>query len=437
MAALLTGAACSEAEPESSAPELVDDTSDTPESADGSIVGRYAGSEWFLGPVPEAAVEADSSLDPVKIGYINTDEAPVAAMPELHQATDAAVAFINAELGGIDGHPVELIACQTDLSAESAQACARKMVSENVLAVLPGISLGSGAAVSILEENGIGWIGGIPLNRDEMTSEISFQFSGGSPGAFAAFAEHAANTLQVERATVIYTDLPQVADAATGYGVALLEAFGVEVAQVPFDLGTQDYATVAQKAAESGPDAILVGAADSACPKIMNAVADLQLDDVTIYMVGSCADAKWLEQVAPGGTDDMVFNVENRVDPDATDLVDDALYNDVVETFGVDELNARGAGTVAFTGAMNLYAAMAAIGYDDLTPTSIIDYFASAVDHPSYNGHEYSCDGSQIPDLPSVCAAYQVLIRVDDTADVGFTEVSDGWIDVPTVIADL
>ena len=82
----------------------------------------------------------------------------------------------------------------------------------------------------------------------------------------------------------------------------MLKALDVDVTEVAFDLTTQDYASIVQRAAETSPDAMLVGAADFACPKVMQAIADLALD-TTIYMVGSCADAKWIEQVGAEAVD--------------------------------------------------------------------------------------------------------------------------------------
>ncbi|MCZ7527060.1 MAG: hypothetical protein M5U14_12165 [Acidimicrobiia bacterium] len=50
---------------------------------------------------------------------------------------------------------------------------------------------------------------------------------------------------------------------------------------------------------------------------------------------------------------------------------------------------------------------------------------------PSFNGHPYTCDGQQIPDLPALCAPQQILMRYDGTDLVQETEA---WIDVPAYL---
>lgn len=398
---------------------------------DGSVVSLYAGQQWFLGEVPRTASAVDDSKAPIKVGFINIDSGPIAASPELHQATDAAVAFINAELGGVDGHRIELIACESDLGVDKAQACARKMVQENVVAVLNGLNLSAGAATKILEENEIPWVGGIPLDEAEMRSPIAFHFSGGSPGAFVAFADHAAHQLKAERVAVIYTNVPQVATPIKDYGISLLESFGVEVTELPFDL-LGDPTTAVNKAAASDPDALIVGAADTGCPKIMQAIADLEMK-AAVYMVGSCADRKWVDQVGADKVIGTMFNVENRIDQSASKSADTEIYNEAITKYGKG-VNALGAATVSFKSAMNLYSVM--LDQTGLpTAAGIITTFRAARDRPSFDGHPYTCDGKQVPGLPSLCAAHAVLIRMDGAGLTDYSEVSDGWIDVPKILS--
>lgn len=436
LAALVIGAGCSEAEPLDAAPDASTTTTRTgapePKAGDGSVVSRYAGSPWLMGTVPETATPADTAAAPIKVGFMNIDSGPVAATPELHQATDAAVAFINAELGGVHGRPIELVFCETDLGVDKAQACARLMVEEQVVAVLGGLNLSAGAATKVLEENDIAWVGGIPLDPAEMTSPIAFQFSGGAPGAFVAFADHAAHDLGADRVAVLYANTPQISGAAVDYGVALLEEFGVEVTEVAFDLTTQDYASIVQRAAESSPDAMLVGAADFACPKVMQAIADLGLD-TTVYMVGSCADRKWIDQVGADKVAGTIFNIESRVERSGPYDADIDIYRSVIEQYGKG-VNAKGAATVAFRGAMNLYSVLDELGATP-TPAGVIDVFRAATDRPSFDGYPYTCDGAQIPKLPSLCASQEVLVRIAADGET-FTEESDGWIDVPKIVND-
>jgi len=47
------------------------ESSDGDEPTGDSIVEMFAGEEWVYGTVPDAPVEADDSLEPIKIGMVN------------------------------------------------------------------------------------------------------------------------------------------------------------------------------------------------------------------------------------------------------------------------------------------------------------------------------------------------------------------------------
>lgn len=435
--------ACSEAEQPSSGAEPAGRADGAqPASADGSIepsagdgatvLSRFQGEEWFQGEVPEP-IAADGSLEPIRIGFINVDSAPVGAMPELHEATDGFEAFVNAELGGVDGRPIEIVPCLLGnaLAPEEAAGCARQMVDAEVSAVLGGIGLANGAALAILEENDIPWVGGIPINEDEMVSPVSFQFSGGSPGAFVAFAQQAVGVDGNDDIAVLYAEFPSIELAALEYGAGVARDLGAEVDEVSFPMVSQDFATPVQKAVEGDPDAIFVAAADLSCAPVMQALVDLQTD-ATIYMVGACADVKQVDKVGADKVVGFRFNVEGLLDQSASPRADTEIYTLAMETYAPGT-TPRSAATVAFRGGMNLWALLEELGAE-ATSQEIIDGFRSKVDEPSFDGHDYTCDGQQVPNFPSLCAPQQVILELTGTNE--FVQASDGWIDVPAVIAE-
>src|SRR3954454_2211177 len=93
---------------------------------------------------------ADSSKPPVVIGYVN-QEGGVPAFPEATAGTKAAVEYVNTELGGIDGHPLELKTCLVQ-AAEDGQKCGTEMVNDpNVKLVLTGVlTVGNDSLYKIL-----------------------------------------------------------------------------------------------------------------------------------------------------------------------------------------------------------------------------------------------------------------------------------------------
>ena len=69
---------------------------------------------------------ADTSLDPIKVGYISQEGGPVEVGPTHDDGADIAVTFINEQGGGIGGQPLELVKCYIASTEEEGQQCARR-----------------------------------------------------------------------------------------------------------------------------------------------------------------------------------------------------------------------------------------------------------------------------------------------------------------------
>jgi branched-chain amino acid transport system substrate-binding protein len=103
------------------------------------------------------------------------------------------------------------------------------------------------------------------------------------------------------------------------------------------------------------------------------------------------------------------------------------MWTDVVEKYGAAELDAGSAALVEFRALMNLWAEMRAIGGDAISSEAIVEQFRSAVDHPGFLGHSYTCDGQEMAGaLQAICSPQQILGQMRGGALV---QISD-WIDV-------
>ncbi len=400
-----------------------------PDDGDGqgtdSVVSQFAGERMSFGVVPAQPSQADG--EPILVGMINQEDTPLGSFPELRLGAEAAVAFINTELGGVGGRPIELVPCITSFSVEKSQACAQSLVQQGVVAVAGGIDITSNGSIPILEQNDMPYIGGIPVNFDEMRSPISFQFSGGAPGAFVAFADYAANVQRAQKVAVVYADYQSIKAGAIDYGVTTLRKAGVtDITEVAFPIATTDFVPVIQKAAESNPDAIFLGAADTACAPAMRTAHDLGLT-AKLYLVGACAAPGIAEQVGEEAVDGNIFNIEG---PAGGGDREGPLYFAVVDRYGDPDLQGASAATVTFRSMMNLYALLDDIGPTDVSSRAVLDLVRSARNRPSFNGHAYTCDGQQMPDLPAMCAPQQILV---ERADGTISPLTD-WIDVPAIL---
>jgi len=372
--------------------------------------------------IPDAPGPA--SGEPLRIGMVNQENTPAGSYPELSQAAQAAVRFLNEELGGIRGRPIEIEVCNTEFSAEGSAGCGQHFVEQGAVAVLGGIDV-FGNAIDTLGENGIPYVGGIPVSMQSVQAENSFQWSGGSWGAVIAFAHHAIDEGGAKQVSIVHGDFGSIADAAA-VAESVLEAAGVATQLVPYPVMATDLSAALNAAVAGDPDAVFVLAADEGCRAGLEGLEALGTA-ATKYFTGACAAPAITTQVGNDVTEGAIFNVEGPIKR-AEPSPDQALYDAVLARFGGDGLDPVGAGTVTFRAVMNLYRVLGGIE-GDITAASIAEALRAQVDAPSFNGHPYTCDRRQFEGLPAMCSPQQVLAVMHD----GQLDQIGDWIDVGSV----
>lgn len=408
----LFGASCSEPLPEksesSAASQASCSSAELLACARKSVLAEYTPAE-----------PTKATGDPIRLGMINQENTPAGSYPELSQAVMAATKFINGEMGGVNGRPIEVEVCNTQFSAEGSTQCGQRFVEDKVPAVLGGIDV-FGNAIDTLNENGIPFIGGIPVSTQSVKSPNSFQWSGGSWGATVAFSWFAAEKLDAKKVAIVYGDFGSITHSAE-VGQSVLQDLGAQVQLVPFPIMATDISSALNAAAAFKPDAMFVLASDAGCKAGFDGVASLGIDAAMFY-VGACAVPAIVAEAGPEKTNGAYFNVEEQIttpaDPDGD------LYNGVVEKYG-DGLDPIGAGTVTFHAMMNLVLVLNELG-TEITPKTITAALKAKVDAPSFGGHDYTCDGEQFDGLPAMCSPQQVLTQMKDGK---LSQVGD-WIDV-------
>lgn len=373
--------------------------------------------------VPDQPVQADG--EPITLGMVNQENTAAGSYPELSQAARAAITFVNEQLGGVDGRPIELEVCNTKFSTEGSTACGQQFVEQGAPAVLGGIDV-FGTAIEVLADNGVPYVGGIPVSEQSVQAENSYQWSGGSWGATVAFAQHAAEEQGAENVSIVYGEFGSIAEAAE-YGRTVLERAGVQTQMVPYPILSTDISSAVQAAVATNPDAIFLLAADTGCKSGFDAMQTLGVT-AQKYFVGACAAPSIIASVDAAATDGTIFNVEGPVTSDDSSDQDNQLYSAVVERYG-DGLDPIGAGTVTFRAFMNLYSVLRGLGADGATPEAISAALSAQVDAPSFMGHPYTCNREQFEGLPAMCSPQQILARIDD----GVLDQLGSWIDVGAI----
>ncbi len=81
--------------------------------------------------------KAKANLAPVTLGYINGQGGPPNFnFPQATSVIRAGVKMINAELGGVHGHPVKLSECFWAQAEEEGVRCGQQMVNDKVKTII-------------------------------------------------------------------------------------------------------------------------------------------------------------------------------------------------------------------------------------------------------------------------------------------------------------
>ncbi|MDQ1425385.1 MAG: branched-chain amino acid transport system substrate-binding protein [Acidimicrobiaceae bacterium] len=127
----------------------------TTNSASSGATTTAAGGATGGATTTAAPQQADSSKPPVLVGFHNLEGGAVVSLPEIRQAFESGVKYVNEELGGINGRPMKAETCNLDVTPESSVNCANQFVEKNVVVAVQGVDVAADAALPIWKQAGL------------------------------------------------------------------------------------------------------------------------------------------------------------------------------------------------------------------------------------------------------------------------------------------
>ncbi len=194
--------------------------------------------------------------EPIKVGHIVEASNTAIANPDIVQGAQAAALLVNQN-GGIQGRPVEIVACDTTNDPNTAAECGRQMVDEGVVALTGVLSVHADQFMPLMEQEQIPSIAHVPAGVPGFTSPAAFPLSGG----IVASAPSIAQGLAEQGATGIGLVRPDLAAGAAVKGLVEPGTAneGVPItSDVPVPESSADTAPFVEAALEGGADAIEV-----------------------------------------------------------------------------------------------------------------------------------------------------------------------------------
>jgi branched-chain amino acid transport system substrate-binding protein len=160
--------------------------------------------------------KAKSNLAPVTIGFINGQGGPPNLnFPQTTRVAEAAVRMVNAELGGVQGHPLRLSKCFWAQAEEEGVRCGQQMVNERVKAILFGfVTIGNQSIYSTVKGT-TPIVAGVTANAADPTAKNAFFLNGSQTSVLGPFGTYTKTFLpKVKTVAIVYPNDPGADTAA-------------------------------------------------------------------------------------------------------------------------------------------------------------------------------------------------------------------------------
>ncbi len=325
----------------------------------------------------------------------------------VEQGAKAAVAYENKYQDGLEGHKIDLYICENQATPAGGQACANDMVQHDVVAVtLPFTGQGQ-TEVPTVTGAGIPYITLSGASTAELTTPGSFAISGGFPADLGAEAL-SAKQHGFKKVVFLVDNVPAAIQGAEALGGLVFKAAGVGFSVIPVNTGTADMSPQLQSAVSGGADAVGMVGDVTFCSSFLQAYNTLDLK-LPRYVLSTCQDPSILDWA----TLDKALAGSYITTTTAASKSDLATYGGIIEKYlpkvspnpSVSSNQASGVTPVLTLAAIMKGSTepVTAAGIKTQTET------ATNVVLPLSGGLTFSCNGTAIPLLKSVCSSSAAL----------------------------
>ena len=399
-ATIVGAAACSSSSSTGSASSTA--TASGSGSASGSGVSTAAISAFLPG--------RKATGTPVKIGLINNEGSSPVASPSTGDAAVAAADYANAELGGIAGHPIDVIRCSENEDTASATACSNEMVQDNVAAVVIGTSGLGETMVPIITKAGISYAQVTGESAEELTNPLAFSWSGGYEATLSGVAAYSKQQ-GFKKVVAFVVSTPSAIAGSKALGIPLFKADGVDLTIEPVPEGVPDATAQVTAGLGGGQDASVTIADEGTCTTVLKAL-NVVNPSLPKLVITACLNDSVVAALGSGMNGVKVFGSSA---PQANDA-EGKLYRYVMATYA-PKTNPSGYAVVGYQGMLGLVRATEVAGLKGTPTPALITAAIKAAKNvplPAGGGLSFTCNGKALPTLPSVCSLGEVMVTVQN-----------------------
>jgi branched-chain amino acid transport system substrate-binding protein len=347
--------------------------------------------------------------DPVKVGLISDGQSASIDNTTERLMFEASLKYANDYLGGVAGHVIDPVVCETKQDPAIAADCGNQMVQDGVVAVLWNVSGEASAFAPILQAASIPSFAWTSADQAVLT-DAKTTFNLGNALAAFAFPAAIAKDQGLTKAAWLVIDVPSAAGPANALGTAFMKNAGVPAVDiVAIPPGTADMGPQVQAELSNGPELInLIGDA-AFCTTALQALKDAGYEG-TITAISNCIDENTISTIGDY-LDGVLISYAASEDPTDPDY---QTYLAVRDKYGDDSIETTGTPVGAFA-IVDGFTRITAGVTGDVTAASITTAAKAAgpLPLPLSGGLEFNCDGQQIAITPGVCSSGLIYAALD------------------------
>lgn len=307
--------------------------------------------------------EADSSLPPVEIGFVN-QEGAVPSYAEQRKALEPAVEFINEKLGGIEGHPIKVNYCVVQGEADG-QKCAAQFLNEGLEIIQYGLLVEGGESFFKTIQGKVPTLIDVSTDTPSLVSPNAYSYTAGGPSVVSGMAygntKHGYKTV-----ALVSSSNPVGKFAAEEVLVPALEQGGATVKTAFVDDGASqpEFTSGLQAAGAASADSVMqLPPGGTQCNYVLQGMQQLGIEKPVINTY-TCYSPEVLE--ANGGNGPEGVEIWGYTENPHLETEQSKVYINVMEAYGQADAAFEGVSSMSFSDMLSLAKFGNEIGFSKL-----------------------------------------------------------------------
>jgi branched-chain amino acid transport system substrate-binding protein len=366
---------------------------------------------------------ADPSKEKISIGWVNQQGGPADVSPRATDGAQLGVQYVNEQLGGVEGHPIELVTCRISTAEEQGQTCGQKLANDKRVDVIAvgAVSLGAQPLMATID-GAKPMVYSVAAGPPDARNKNGYILFGDIVRALPPMGTFAKQVLKAKTVSVIYPEAPGVsfaADALTnGY-----KAAGLKVKRVSFPPNATDLLGPLTAAGAQSADVVTPLVLPPQCVNAAKALKQANIEDTKVLATPLCLNNDVAK--ALGDLPKWYWGIASSLAADTTDPAAGAFMG-VVQKHGDAAKVGDPYYPLAFSQILTIVQWMNAIGPDKLSPESIAAKAKAFKGPLAFGPPELQC--GKYPDAPAICNDQEKVFKYEGK---GVFKPASGWLGPP------